>query len=185
MKQTSSLLDLLLEAQNLDRLPRTGYAMRGVTDPESISEHCWQLSFLVWTLAAEIDGLDAGRALELALIHDLGEVRIGDLPRSFAHYFPPGTKNAAESAAAEDLLAPVGKRGQEAFAEFQAGDTPEARLVKACDRLQLLIKVESYARQGNGDLSDFDRAREVFDDGGFEAVRRLYETLVERHRAEK
>jgi len=33
----ASLLDLLLELQTLDRVPRSGYFLRGISDCESVS----------------------------------------------------------------------------------------------------------------------------------------------------
>lgn len=166
-------LAVLLELQQLDRLPRAGYSLRGVTDPESVSEHSWHLCFLVWSLGSQVPGLERSRALELALVHDLAEVRIGDLPRPAAGYFPPGAKARAEAAAAEDLLAPFGAEAGAAFAEYQAGTSLEARFVKACDALQMMLKVAVYERQGNGDLEDFWQHAETLDGDGFEPVAEL------------
>jgi putative hydrolase of HD superfamily len=106
-----SLLDSLLELQALDRLPRTGYALRGVSDPESIAEHGFHLAVLIWALAPDVPEIDLGRALELALVHDLAEIRIGDLPRTAGRYLPVGAKAAAESAALAELMAPLGTSG--------------------------------------------------------------------------
>ena len=97
MKANDSLLDLLFEAQALDRIPRSGFVLRGVADPESVTEHVWHVVFLVWVLAPRIEGIDLQRAMEIALLHDLAELRVGDLPRTAARYFPPGAKKAAES----------------------------------------------------------------------------------------
>ena len=49
MKQNSTLLETLLELQHLDRVPRMGFVLRGVADPESVSEHLWHVTMLVWT----------------------------------------------------------------------------------------------------------------------------------------
>ena len=155
MQPNRSLLDSLLELQALDRLPRTGYALRGVSDPESIAEHGFHLALLIWALAPGVPEIDLGRALELALVHDLAEIRIGDLPRTAGRYLPDGAKATAESAALAELLAPLGERGPVLFAEFEAGETREARLVKACDKLQLMVKVFVYERWGATGLSEF------------------------------
>ncbi len=183
MRRNDSLLDLLLEVQHLDRLPRAGYLMRGVADPESVAEHSWHVLFLVWALAERIPGLDRTRALELALVHDLAEIRVGDLPRTANRYFPEGAKKTAEAAAVADLLAPLGERGQELCAEYQAGTTPEARLVKACDKLQLMLKVTVYEKWGAAGLAEFWHHPENFPDAEFEPVREVFEDL--RRRREK
>ena len=180
MRRNHSLLDLFSELQALDRVPRAGYSLRGVAEPESVSEHAFHTTFLVWALAAEEPELDRFRAVELALVHDLAEVRTGDLPRTAARYLPAGAKAGAELAAARDLLAPLGDRAPELFAEYQAGETTEARFVSACDELQLLIKASVYERWGSGGMEEFGVNLEGFADGGFASVTRVLEELEAR-----
>jgi putative hydrolases of HD superfamily len=180
MKANRTLLDLFLEIQMLDRIPRSGYVLRGVADPESVAEHTLHVLFLVWTLGMKIEEVDVSRAVEIALVHDLAELRIGDLPRTSSHYFPAGAKKAAEAAAMADVLAPLPERIRRLYDEYQEGTTPEARLVKACDKLQLMLKVAVYERWGTGALSEFWDNPDNFPDGGFPVVRELFEELRER-----
>jgi putative hydrolase of HD superfamily len=184
MKANRTLLDLLVEIQMLDRIPRAGFVLRGVADPESVTEHSWHVLFLVWALGAEIEGIDVGRAVEIALLHDIAEVRIGDLPRTSSHYFPDGAKKSAEAAAMADVLAPLPERARLLYDEYQQGASPEARLVKACDKLQLMLKVAVYERWGTGALAEFWDNPENFPDGGFPVVRELFESLRARRGAE-
>lgn len=165
-----TLLDLLLEIQMLDRVPRIGYSLRGVSEPESVAEHSFHTVFLVWTLGQREGGLDLLRAVELALVHDLAEVRISDLPRTASDYFPPGAKHAAERAAIAEILAPLGGRGSALYAEYQALQTAEARFVSACDKLQLLIKARVYEQAGNGGLEELLARAESLLDTEFESI---------------
>jgi putative hydrolase of HD superfamily len=184
MGPNATLLDLLLEIQVLDRVPRSGFVLRGVSDPESVTEHSWHVLFLVWSLGARIPGIDLARAVEIALVHDLAELRIGDLPRTSAHYFPGGAKKEAEAAAMADVLAPLPARARELYAEYQAAATPEARLVKACDKLQLMLKVAVYERWGQGALAEFwdnpDNFPDVGPDSGFAPVAEIFAELRAR-----
>ena len=177
MKPNESLLELLLELQALDRVPRMGYALRGVSEPESVAEHTFHVVFLVWALAPQIPTVDTRRALELALVHDLAEVRTGDLPLTAAPYFPAGVKTAAEAVAFEQLLAPLGERATGLVAEMADRTTPEARLVKACDKLQLMLKVSTYQDWGAGGLEEFWENEINVPDDEFEPVSRLLEEL--------
>ncbi len=180
MRRNHSLLDVLLELQALDRVPRAGYSLRGVAEPESVSEHTFHTTFLVWTLAAEEPDLDRARVIELALVHDLAEVRTGDLPRTAAHYLPDGAKERAERAAARDLLAPLGARAEALVAEYQAAETREARFVAVCDKLQLLIKARVYETWGAKALGEFwDNLQDLTGDG-FDSVDRVLEELKAR-----
>jgi putative hydrolase of HD superfamily len=176
----------VLELQALDRVPRAGWMLRGVTDAESVTEHSWHVVFLVWALgsrlAADGAGIDVARAVEVALVHDLAELRLGDLPRTAARYLPAGAKKEAERAAMAEILAPLPARAQELYAEYEAGESAEARLVKACDKLQLMLKVAAYEGWGAGGLGEFWDNPDNFPDGGFEPVRELFAALVERKR---
>ncbi len=180
MRRNQSLLDLLLELQVLDRVPRAGYSLRGVAEPESVSEHAFHTTFLAWALAAEEPDLDSGRVVELALMHDLAEVRTGDLPRTAARYLPDGAKAQAEQAAARDLLAPLGERGAARVAEYQAGETAEARFVATCDKVQLLIKATVYESWGARTMGEFWTNLEGLSGGGFASIDRVLDELKAR-----
>ncbi len=182
MKTHDHLVDALLELQALDRVPRMGYLLRGVADPESVTEHSWQVLFLVWALADRVPGLDVRRALELALVHDLAELRLGDLPRTSSRYLPEGAKPSAERSAIAELLAPLGDRAGRLFEEYQAGATLEAKLVKACDKLQLMLKVHAYQRWGAGGLDEFWENPQNFPGEEIEAVAELFAELQARRR---
>lgn len=177
MARHSTLLPLLLELQTLDRLPRTGYLMRGVSDAESVSEHCFHVAVLVLALAGSVDGLDRERTLELALLHDLGELRISDLPRTANRYLPEGAKRRAELAAGRDLLAPLGDRARALHREALEGESREARFVHACDQLQMLIKVAAYERAGARGLEEFWDSTDLAA-CEFDSVRAVFETLT-------
>jgi putative hydrolase of HD superfamily len=188
VRRNSTPLELFLELQTLDRIPRSGFVLRGVDDPESVTEHSWHVLFLVWALGSRIEGIDVARAIEIALVHDLAELRVGDLPRTASHYFPEGAKKTAELAALADVLAPLPERALELYREYQEGTSREARLVKACDKLQLMLKVAVYERWGTGALAEFWDNPDNFPggpDGGFPEVQELFEALRQRRNAEQ
>ena len=65
-----------------------------------------------------------------------------------------------------DVLAPLPARAPGLFAEYLAAATPEARLVKACDKLQLMLKVAVYERWGESGLAEFWDNPDNFPDSG-------------------
>ncbi len=176
----ASLLDLLLELQTLDRVPRSGYFLRGISDCESVSEHTFHLAMLVWLLASEEPGLDRGHAVELALMHDLAELRIGDLPRTATTYLPADVKHAAERRAAADILAPADPRASALYEEYEEGASTEALFVRACDKLQLMIKVTVYESWGHRGLAEFWGNPANFPPSDFASIERLFRSLQER-----
>jgi putative hydrolases of HD superfamily len=185
MKPGGQLLDLLLEVESLDRVARTGYVLRGVAQPESVTEHSWHVQFLVWVLGSHDPSLNLERAVAMAMIHDLAELRVGDLPLTARHYFPPGSKRIAESQAMADLLSALPPAARELYAEYAEGATAEARLVKACDKLQLMLKVSVYESWGTGALAEFWDNPDNFPELGIPAVAELFAALRARHGADR
>src|SRR5688572_1987599 len=64
-------------AGKLKRVRRKGWVDRGVPDAESVADHSYRLALLAWAVARQ-RGLDADRALKMALFHDLAEAEVGD-----------------------------------------------------------------------------------------------------------
>lgn len=148
----TSLLDLLA----LDRLPRTGWILRGVSEPESVAGHGLGTAHVALALAPRVaPALDLGRTLALAVVHDAPEARTGDLPRGATRHLPDGAKAAMEDAVARDLLGGLGTTALAAWDEYRAGDSREARFVKICDGLQLGVRLLGYVRAGHGGLDEF------------------------------
>lgn len=185
MSSGDALLELLLELQTLDRVPRMGFLLRGVPDPESVTEHTLHVVLLTWVLARRIPGIDTLRAVELALVHDLVEVRTGDLPITAGDYWPEGAKHAAETAAAEELLAPLGSTARDLLQDLAARDSAEWRLVKACDKLQLMLKVTVYEEWGATGLDEFWDHPGNFPDSGLEPLRELFDALRKRRESRR
>jgi len=151
---TADLKALLLEALRLKELPRTGWVRAGVEQPESVAAHSWGISWLVLALCPK--EIDQGRALALAVIHDLPEVRAGDIT---PHDGVSDTeKRNLESDALAQMLSGH-KRAAELLAlwrEYDLGETPEARFVKACDKLDMALQAQRYEMlQDELDLSEF------------------------------
>src|SRR5258708_33710491 len=109
MKANRSLLDVFLEIQMLDRIPRAGFVLRGVAEPESVAEHSLHVLFLVWALGPKIEGIVVPRAVEIARIHGRAALPIGDVARTSSHYFPGGGHNAAAAGPLAGGRAPLGR----------------------------------------------------------------------------
>ncbi|HMV69905.1 MAG TPA: HD domain-containing protein, partial [Myxococcota bacterium] len=93
-------LEALVACLDLKALPRAGWVRRGVEAPESVAAHSWGVAWLVLALAPP--EIDRGRALTYAVLHDLAEVRTGDITPHDG--VPPAIKAAAEARAIDDLL---------------------------------------------------------------------------------
>lgn len=142
----------------LKKLRRTGWQLRGIRDGESLADHCYGVVLLTYILANEISvKIDKQKALAMAVIHELGETRIGDIPYTTLKYFP--NKTQMETEAIKNVLAPLKEETRSEtlalFEEFEAATTIEARFVKAIDKLDMLITAAEYEKAGFSGLTDF------------------------------
>ena len=176
----SIALQLLLDAHRLKRIPRAGWVMRGVADAESVADHSFGVAIISLILAETMDRpLDKAKLLTIALLHDLPESVVGDLPTPAAAHFPPGAKRKAEMEALDDLLRrlPCAEHWRAWWQEFADGTSIEGQLVRDADRLDMLIQAHVYEQTtGNRWLEEFWPPSE---DSPFEfpVTQTLYEEL--------
>lgn len=146
---TAQLRERLLEALALKDLPRAGWVRAGVTEPESVAAHSWGVAWLVLVLCPE--HINREQALCIAIVHDLAEVRVGDITPHDG--VDPLEKAELEHAALSALNAglPVDLMP---FAHAY-GSTPEGRFVKACDKLDMALQAQRYAASQGLNLQEF------------------------------
>jgi putative hydrolase of HD superfamily len=156
------LVDLLLESATLKRTPRTGWGMRGVAHVESVADHSFGVAFVALALADALSEagrttLDLEKVLVMAVLHDLAEVRLTDLPTSAVRLIPGAVKSQAESSAVADLLAPLpaARRWQALWQEFEDRSSAEGRLVRDADKLEMMVQCLHYERAGSRGLDEF------------------------------
>lgn len=178
------LLPALLPFVPLDALPRTGWILRGIAQPESVAGHVVNTCFVVLALGPRVTPpLDVDRALTLALLHDAPEALTGDLPRVVKDLLPAGAKALAEERAARTLLAPISPFAHARWSEYHAGETREARFVRVCDRLQMGVRAVAYRQLGLRGLDDFLATLDALDCGEFAIARELQSEIVTALRA--
>lgn len=155
--QIATLYELQSRLMTLKLLPRTGWLQRGQRDPESIAEHSFAVAALALLVGDLIPGIDRGRLLAIALLHDIAEALIGDLPASARRLFGAGAKHEAERKAMAELFAglPSADEYLALWEEYAAGDSREARLVKALDRVEMLAQALAYERAGSRAMGEF------------------------------
>lgn len=171
------MLEPLLRLLPLDALPRTGWTLAGVPAPESIAGHVLGAAHLALALGPRAEPpLAMDRVLAMVLVHDVPEALSGDLPRAAALALPDGAKAAMEQALAAELAGPLGL--EEAWAEYQAGATREARFARLCDKLQLGVRLVGYRRAGQAGLDEFRGGLEALDCAEFPAAAALREEIL-------
>ena len=147
--------DQLKEILGLKNVLRAGWVRAGIPSPESVAAHSWGMSMLALKLAPK--ELDLARILSLCIVHDIPEVRVGDL----TPHDDTSTK-AADELKAMTEMAP---EWVSLFEEYEQGQTPEAKFVKQLDNLDMALQAEKYQDEFGLSLSEFiESARLRIDD---------------------
>lgn len=158
----AQVVEFLAELMRLKSLPRTGWLLRGVRDVESLASHSYGVAFVAMVLADRAVSLGMSvnieRVLRMALLHDAVEVRTGDLPATIKKYFGKETLHLADQRIAEELFTPLGENGGHFFElwnEYESRTSLESRLVKAADKIDLLMQAYEYEKGGAQNLDEF------------------------------
>jgi putative hydrolase of HD superfamily len=171
----TKLLNFLLEIERLKKIPKKGWLLIGVKNPEAVSDHTFRLCIMAWFLAREKkESLDMERMLKIALIHDICEIYAGDttpydaiLPRDKKKWpelfdqWPRFSrtekvkrflkKHQKEQKALMKTTSKLPPELKEEilslWLDYQHGFTKEARFLKQVNRMETLLQALEYAQE--------------------------------------
>jgi putative hydrolases of HD superfamily len=154
----SPLVEAYFEINQLKHLYRQGWLRRGVPTEkcETVAEHVFGMVMLAWWMTDQyFPSLDRDRVVCLVLVHELGEVYTGDLTP--ADGIAVHEKHRLEREAVQRVTAKLarGEHYLKLWDEYEAALTPEARLVKQIDRLEMAFQARVYESQGRGNMYEF------------------------------
>ncbi|MBN2735929.1 MAG: HD domain-containing protein [Spirochaetales bacterium] len=173
------VIELFDKIHCLDRIQRAGWVIRGVTEAESVAAHSHFLALLTLLFTEEFPGRwDSSKALAMALVHDLPEAVLMDIPAPASEAFLKEAKAKAENSIFRGLFEGLPEKLSACFQEYQEQKSPEARLVAALDKMQMMLKLGFYQKEGRGRLEEFWANPNNFKDYGITEVRQLFETLA-------
>ena len=187
------ILDFFIEIGKLKRLPRRGWVINQIKNPESIAEHIFRTAIMSWILGGEKKGFNLERLIKMALIHDLCEVYAGDmtpydsiLPKSKKKLrelmkiwprFPiverkkrSVDKFKKENKALEKLVSKLPTRFKKEirnlWLDYEKGLTPEGRFFRQADRAENFLQALEYWKKYKNPPPGpwWLWAREFFDD---------------------
>ena len=142
------------QVARLKRLVRKGWTRRQVPEPESVAGHSLGVGALTLVFARRL-GLDTEKALAAAVLHDLCEALTGDITPSDG--VAPAEKHARELQAMTEILGPIDGDGEllELWLDCALERSPEGRLVRQLDRLEMLLQASLYECEHGMDLEEF------------------------------
>ncbi|KLT42751.1 hypothetical protein CC85DRAFT_285291 [Cutaneotrichosporon oleaginosum] len=152
----------MLERLKLEK--RAGWVREGVKKPESVSDHMCRMAIMAMMVPSTAERpLDIPRCVMMALVHDLAEAYVGDFTP--LENVPGHVKAELEAKAIDSFLdemlsgdgnAQARARFRALWEEYEARETPESKLVKDLDRLELALQGVEYERsQGIDTLHPF------------------------------
>ena len=175
------LFRFLSRAERLEAFPRTGWQVCGVQHPESVAAHSFNVALVALWICDHIDEkANPEKVLRIALLHDLPEAMLTDLPRPVKALLGAQAVRDAEEAAAAQIFEHHPPPWLQAFQAYQQGRSLEARIVKAADRIQMLAKALQYQSEQRGRTERFFDQPEQWNDFGIPLVSQIYAELL-RH----
>ncbi len=188
-----NVLDFFIEVGKLKTMPRRGWVINQIKDPEDIGDHIFRAAIMGWILGAEKGGLNIEKLLKMALVHDLCEIYAGDvtpydsvLPKNkkklrqlmktwprFPVFVKKGLalkKHKKESKALEKLIAKlppkIRKEIKSLWVDYEKRLSPEGRFFHQADRMENFLQAYEYwQKYKNPPLKPWWLwAREFFDD---------------------
>lgn len=169
------MIDLLLKATELKEEKRTGWELRKVTDPETVADHSWGTAFLC-LIYAENEEVDTDKAVKMAVVHDLAEAEIGDIPSRAVDAKKEMSKEEKiekEEQVINKFSEDLGSQIKELFHEYEKRETDTAVFVKDMDMIELCLQALKYEKQGrynkneeNGNFIKYSDMDEFFANTG-------------------
>lgn len=188
------LIDFFIEIGKLKKMPRKGWVIRDIKNPESIAEHTFRSAIMAWFLGKRKKRkLNMERLIKMALVHDLCEVYAGDttpydsiLPKSrkkraeLVKTWPRFSekerkrlireKYKKEKESLEKLIAKLPldlkKETKALWLDYEKGLTPEGRFFQQTDRIENFFQSLEYWQKYKKPAQRpwWIWARELFDD---------------------
>jgi putative hydrolase of HD superfamily len=138
----------------LKKITRKGWAERNVPNPESAADHTFGVAILALFFSRR-KNLNVERAITTALIHDVCESLTGDITPN--DNIPPREKQEKECKAAQKIFGQIDESGElfELWKDFEYERTPEGKLIKELDRLEMVMQASYYEKEHNIKLDEF------------------------------
>ena len=175
------IIDFLHDVGKLKRLTRTGWIESGVIKAESVADHSYRTTLLSMILS-DLEGLNTLNVVRIALFHDLAESRVGDLTPLEKQQTPEWEKQ--ETIAIHEILSQLPKKQSEFYEqtwkEWREGLTPEAKLVKRADKLEMLLQAQEYIEAGE-DAKKLMRFSHISINSGSNEFEKAVKRLVDKN----
>lgn len=127
----------------LKEIPRTGWKMLKITEPENILDHTISVFKISQSILnhKKYSDLNSNKTLQMCLIHDIGESVCGDI---VALTLLEKEKKFKTEQQAIKAIFKTSTSLHDLWMEFETEQSKEAIFVKELDKLQMIYKAFSY-----------------------------------------
>jgi putative hydrolase of HD superfamily len=141
--QHAKEIEFLSSIENLKKVLRHSWLSDGRR--ESTAEHSWRLALMAYRYADKLDQpVDTEKCIKMALIHDLAEAKVGDIPVFVQTKQVKMKKFDDEKTAMKEYCEFLSDaQSNEMFAiwmEYENQQTYESKFIKALDKLEAFLQ---------------------------------------------
>ncbi len=151
--KTLEIIKFYEKYNELEQIIRTGWIECKIPAErlESVADHTLKVGMLASLITHELNLTDINltKLLEMAFIHDLGEINIGDISTTqIKTVEDKQEKHQKELAAINEILSILSPEVKNYYLslwlEFEDQNTKEARLLKQIDKIDAILKSHMY-----------------------------------------
>ena len=151
MNKYNNIIDFYQEYIKIEQIIRKGWLMREVPSPrlESVGDHTLQLIMLASVITKELNiEVDLKKLMEMLLIHDLGEIIIGDISDVEVDF---AKKKEKEKEAVQKILSNLSEDNYiyyyRLWEEMEKRESSLARFAYSLDKIDAVIKAGIYEEE--------------------------------------
>ncbi|MDD4293898.1 MAG: HD domain-containing protein [Candidatus Omnitrophica bacterium] len=142
------LAQFIAEAGMLKNMPRSGWNVLGIKNPESVADHCFRCAVIGYILAG-MERADKFKVLLMTLFNDIHEARITDLHKMAQRYIDlPEIENKAFFEQIEFLPENIRSELAGLRKEYLEQKTGESLIARDADIIECLIQAKEYINYG-------------------------------------
>jgi 5'-deoxynucleotidase YfbR-like HD superfamily hydrolase len=149
--ENSDIVSLFQEVGRLKDINRAGWERVGISNPESVADHSFRCTFMAMILGDKFD-VDFGKLLKMALIHDIAEIKTGDITPHDG--ISQKEKQKKEQWAVKEILSDLPNLHDylELWTEYEEQKSKEARIIRNLDKFEMALTAVEYQNE-NPDLN--------------------------------
>jgi len=148
------IINFISEVGKLKNVVRTGWKIKGIKNPEKVSDHSFRVAILSMIYAKNIE-VDSEKCVKMALIHDLQEIYTGDIATRLNENDQTASNKEKAKLEKNGFIRLISKLPEEhkkelynLWTELNEQKTNEAKFVIDMDKIEMVLQALEYKKLG-------------------------------------